>query len=64
MLDSERSNSTSNAELRGFACPECGSGSRVSQTRSLGSVVVRERVCRNPACRHVFDTREIAARVP
>lgn len=42
----------------GIECPKCGSGTRVAQTRNQYERIVRERICTNPECRHVFDTVE------
>lgn len=45
-------------ERSGMECPKCGSGTRVARNTNYLSFIVRERVCRNERCRHVFTTTE------
>lgn len=42
-------------------CPKCGMDSRVVETEKLSKTVSRVRWCRNPACRHLFETHEVLA---
>ena len=42
-------------------CPKCGMDTRVVETEKLSKTVSRVRWCRNPVCRHLFETHEVLA---
>lgn len=45
-------------QVIGIECPRCGHGTYVGKTTNFVRWLLRQRVCKNSRCRHVFETSE------